>query len=93
MLLVDVRQLQARVRRLLMSGRLRPRPERQLLRVNGDVLAPMSLLLSELRPGPEADQYGNVAKAFPREAGAKRGHRVVRARDERSLAPRLPQGR
>lgn len=58
---------------LLTEGRLRHRQERELLRVNGDVLAHMSLLLSDLRAGEEADEYGNAALLFLREAGACEG--------------------
>lgn len=72
-LLADVRQLQARVWRLLTEGRPRHRQERELLRVNGDLLAHASLLLSDLRAGREADRYGNTAKLYLREAGASEG--------------------
>jgi hypothetical protein len=72
-LLSDVRMLHARIMRLLTEGRLRHRQERELLRVNGDVLAHMSLLLSDLRAGQEADEYGNAALLFLREAGACEG--------------------
>jgi hypothetical protein len=70
LLLADARQLQARVQRLLMEHRTRPRQERELLRINGEVLAHMSLLLSDLRAGEEADRYGSAAKLYLREAGA-----------------------
>jgi hypothetical protein len=70
LLLADVRRLHARVWRLLAEGRLRHRQERELLRVNGDVLAHMSLLLGDLHAGQEADEYGNAAKLYLREAGA-----------------------
>ncbi len=49
MLLADARQLQAKIQRVLTDGRLRHRQERELLRVNGEVLAHMSLLLSDLQ--------------------------------------------
>ncbi len=69
-LLTDVRHLQAGIQRLLRDGRLRHRQERELLRINGDVLAHLSLLLSDLDHTSEADQYGNAALLFFREAGA-----------------------
>ncbi len=74
MLLADVRQLQARVWRLLTLGRPRHRQERELLRVNGDLLAHMSLLLSDLHAAREADRYGNTARLYLREAGASEGN-------------------
>ena len=69
-LLADTRQLQARVQQVLADGRLRHRQERELLRVNGDVLAHMSLLLSDLHASKPADDYGNAALLYLREAGA-----------------------
>ena len=69
-LLAEVRPFQTCVQRLLMGGKIRPRQERELLRVNGEVLAHMSLLLSDLRAGQEADDYGSAAKLYLREAGA-----------------------
>jgi hypothetical protein len=69
-LLAGARQLQAKVQRLLTGGRLRHRQERELLRVNGMVLAHESLLLSDLRAGQQADDYGNAALAYLSEAGA-----------------------
>jgi hypothetical protein len=69
-LLTDARQLQVKVQRVLAGGRLRHRQERELLRVNGDVLAHMSLLLSDLDATRAADDYGNAALLYLREAGA-----------------------
>jgi DNA-binding transcriptional regulator YiaG len=74
MLLADVRQLQAGAWRLLAEGRPRHRQERELLRVNGDLLAHMSLLLSDLHAAREADKYGNISKLYLREAGASEGN-------------------
>ena len=73
-LLSDVRQLQARTWRLLTAGRPRHRQERELLRVNGDLLAHMSLLLSDLHADQDADRYGNAARLYLREAGASEGN-------------------
>jgi hypothetical protein len=70
MLLIDARQLQAKVQRILTGGRLRHRQERELLRVNGAVLAHMSLLWSDLNARSAADDYGNAALLYLREAGA-----------------------
>jgi hypothetical protein len=69
-LLGDARQLQAKVQRVLTGGRLRHRQERELLRVNGGMLAHMSLLLSDLQATRAADDYGNAALLYLREAGA-----------------------
>ena len=55
---------------VLADGRLRHRQERELLRVNGEVLAHMSLLLSDLHASKPADDYGNAALLYLREAGA-----------------------
>jgi hypothetical protein len=69
-LLTDARQLQAKIQRVLTGGPLRHRQERELLRVNGDVLAHMSLLLSDLDANQAADDYGNAALLYLHEAGA-----------------------
>jgi hypothetical protein len=69
-LLTDASQLQAKIQRVLTDGRPRHRQERELLRVNGAVLAHMSLLWSDLNAIPAADHYGNAAKLYLREAGA-----------------------
>ena len=69
-LLTDARQLQAKVQRVLTGGRLRHRQERELLRVNGWMLAHISLLLSDLQASQAADDYGNAALLYLREAGA-----------------------
>ena len=69
-LLTDARQLQAKIQRVLTGGRLRHRQERELLRVNGGMLAHMSLLLSDLHASRAADDYGNAALLYLREAGA-----------------------
>lgn len=68
-LLTDARQLQAKIQRVLTDGRPRHRQERELLRVNGAVLAHMSLLWSDLNASPAADDYGNAAMLYLREAG------------------------
>jgi hypothetical protein len=69
-LLTDARHLQAKVQRVLTGGRLRHRQERELLRANGGVLAHMSLLLSDLQASRAADDYGNAALLYLREAAA-----------------------
>lgn len=69
-LLTDARQLQTKIQRVLTGGRLRHRQERELLRVNGGVLAHMSLLLSDLNASRAADDYGNAALVYLREAAA-----------------------
>jgi len=70
LLLAEAGHLQGEVQRLLGGGRLRHRQERELLRVNGDLLAHMNLLLSDLDHNGEASDYGNAALMFLREAGA-----------------------
>jgi hypothetical protein len=67
-LLADTRQLQARIQQVLADGRLRHRQERELLRMNGGVLAHISLLLSDLDASRAADDYGSAALLFLREA-------------------------
>jgi hypothetical protein len=69
-MLADARRLQAKIQRVLTDGRPRHRQERELLRVNGAVLAHMSLLWGDLNDGPAADDYGSAAKLYLREAGA-----------------------
>jgi hypothetical protein len=69
-LLADARQLQTKIQRILAGGRLRHRQERELLRANGGVLAHLSLLLSDLQASRAADDYGNAALLYLREAGA-----------------------
>src|SRR5205085_2279141 len=59
-LLTDARQLQAKIQRMLTGRRLRHRQERELLRVNGGMLAHMSLLFSDLHASRAADDYGNA---------------------------------
>jgi hypothetical protein len=69
-LLADALQLQGKIQRVLTAGQLRHRQERELLRVNGAVLAHTSLLWSDLNASPAADDYGNAAMLYLREAGA-----------------------
>jgi hypothetical protein len=69
-LLTDARQLQTKIQRVLADGRLRHRQARELLRVNGGMLAHMSLLLSDLHASRAADDYGNAALLYLREAGS-----------------------
>jgi hypothetical protein len=67
--LAEVCQVQASVQEMLRGG-LRHRQERELLRVNGDLLAHMSLLLSDLGDDAGGEEYGNAALLYQREAGA-----------------------
>ena len=69
-LLTEAGHLQAGIQHLLRDGRLRHRQERELLRINGDLLAHMSLLFSDLDRGQSAREYGNAALLFLREAAA-----------------------
>ncbi len=70
LLLAEVSQLQTAAQDTLQSGRLRHRQERELLRVNGGLLAHMSLLLSDAGDNRAADEYGHAALLYLREAGA-----------------------
>jgi hypothetical protein len=75
-LLAEVSQLQSTVQETLQAGRLRHRQEREMLRINGDLLAHMSLLLSDASDNRAADRYGHIALDYLHEAGASE----VRAR-------------
>ncbi len=67
--LTRARQLQAATQSLLKVGKLRHRQVRELLRINGGLLAHISLLLSDLGCYGAAGEFGRVALAFQREAG------------------------
>jgi hypothetical protein len=67
-LLAEVSQLQRTVQSLLEGGRLRLRQERELFRINGGLLAHISLLLSDASDNQAADEYGHVALEFFHEA-------------------------
>jgi hypothetical protein len=55
---------------LLRSGRQRLRQTRELIRVEGSMLAHASVLLGDLRQDQEAERYGRAALVFLREADA-----------------------
>lgn len=63
-------QVQGTVQGLLRSQRARHRQQRELLRINGNLLAHISLLLSDLGDNGGGDEYGNTALLYLREAGA-----------------------
>jgi hypothetical protein len=69
-LLAEVSQLQSTVQETLEAGRLRHRQEREMLRINGYLLAHMSLLLSDASDNRAADGYGHLALDYLHEAGA-----------------------
>jgi len=68
--LTEVRQAQATAQALLRNGKMRHRQERELLRINGGLLSHMSLLLGDLGDDRRAEEYGNAALLYLREAGA-----------------------
>lgn len=68
--MADVRRLQQTTQDLLRNGRPRHRQARELLRINGCLLAHLSLLLSDRSDYRSADEYGNAALLYQREAGA-----------------------
>ena len=68
--LAEARQVLASVEGLLRAGRVRHRQERELLRINGTLLAHVGLLLSDLGDDAGSEEYGNAALAYLREAGA-----------------------
>src|ERR1017187_1440372 len=69
-ILAEVRQLQRTAQKLLLDGRHRHGQARQLLRINGELLAHQSLLLSDLDDYQAADDRGRTALICLREAGA-----------------------
>jgi hypothetical protein len=70
LVLAQARQVQASVQALLRGGRPRHRQAREVLRVNGGLLAHISLLLTDLGDDAAREEYGNAALAYLREAGA-----------------------
>jgi hypothetical protein len=67
-LLAKVSELQATTQDLLRTGRLRHRQVRELLRINGGLLAHQSLLLSDANDNLAADEFGHAALAYQQEA-------------------------
>jgi hypothetical protein len=68
--MADVRKLQQATQALLRNGRPRHGQARELLRINGSLLAHLSLLLSDRSDYQAADEYGNAALLYQREADA-----------------------
>jgi hypothetical protein len=68
-LLTEARQVHTAVQRLLTTGRIRHRQARELLRINGGVLAHMGLLISDLGGDAAGEEYANAALLYLREAG------------------------
>lgn len=68
--LAQARQVQASAQGLLRAGRIRHRQATELLRINGRLLAHISLLLSDLGDDRQGEEYGNASLAYLREAGA-----------------------
>src|SRR5262245_43088867 len=70
LVLAEARQVQASAQALLRGGRLRHRQARELLRVNGGLLAHVGLLLSDLGDDAAGEEYASAALLYLREAGA-----------------------
>lgn len=68
--LAEARQIQASAQGLLRAGRIRHRQATELLRINGTLLAHISLLLSDLGDDAAGEDYGNASLLYLREAGA-----------------------
>ena len=68
--LAQARQVQASAQGLLRAGRIRHRQATELLRINGRLLAHISLLLSDLGDDRQGEDYGDASLAYLREAGA-----------------------
>jgi tetratricopeptide (TPR) repeat protein len=68
--LADVMQLHRTCQVLLRGGRQRLRQTRELVRLDGDVLAHASVLLSNLGDNRSAEQYGHAALLYLQEADA-----------------------
>jgi hypothetical protein len=69
-LLAEARQVHAGTQNLLTAGRIRHRQTRELLRINGDVLAHMGLLTSDLGNDAAGEEYASAALLHLREASA-----------------------
>jgi hypothetical protein len=69
-LLAEARQVHAGTQNLLTAGRIRHRQTRELLRINGDVLAHMGLLTSDLGNDTVGEEYASAALLYLREAAA-----------------------
>jgi len=70
LVLAEARQVQASVQALLRGGRLRHRQARELLRIDGALLAQVGLLLSDLGDDAAGEEYASAALLYLREAGA-----------------------
>jgi tetratricopeptide (TPR) repeat protein len=68
--LADVMQLHYSAQQLLRGGRQRLRQTRELVRLDGNVLAHASVLLSNLGKNRAAEDYGQTALLYLQEAGA-----------------------
>jgi hypothetical protein len=68
--LAEARQIQGSTQAMLRAGRIRHGQVRELLRINGNLLAHISLLLSDLGDSRTGEEYGNASRAYLHEAGA-----------------------
>jgi hypothetical protein len=69
-LLAELLQVHGKTQLLLRSGRQRLRQTRELMRIEGSILAHASVLLGDLGQDHEAEKYGQAAVVFLREADA-----------------------
>jgi hypothetical protein len=69
-LLAEARMVHAGTQNLLTAGRIRHRQTRELLRIDGDVLAHMGLLTSDLGNDAVGEEYASAAQLYLREAAA-----------------------
>jgi hypothetical protein len=69
-LLGDVLQLHSNAHLLLRSGRQRLRQTRELIRIDGDILAHASVLIGDLGQDQDADAHGQAALRYLQEADA-----------------------
>jgi len=70
LVLAEARQVQAGVQAMLRGGRLRHRQARELLRIDGALLAHVGLLLSDLGDDAAGEEYASAALLYLGEAGA-----------------------
>ncbi|RSN59573.1 hypothetical protein [Actinomadura sp. WAC 06369] len=73
-LLAEVLKLHRRTQRLLEGGQHRPRHVRELLRIDGELLAHAAVIFGDINHDDAADQYAAAALILAREAGTDEAH-------------------
>ena len=91
-ILAEVKQLQRTAQNMLRNGKHRPSQARELLRINGSLLAHQSLLLSDLEDYRAAESLRPYGPAVPAGGRSQPGHRMVRPGEDRPMAKPLPAG-